>query len=408
MKPNVLLFIDSFNQGGTERQVVQLARLLKESGRYNVQMACLKSEGVLRAEAERAGFKEIPEFRLKSFRELNAVRQVRRFARLLKEREIALVETHDFYTNIFGMTGAALARVPVRIASRRETDGVRTTAQKWAERRAFNLSHAIIANAEAVRRQLIRDGVGGEKIVTVYNGMDTTRVAPRPDLRREEVLAGLGLPVADTRRFVTIVANMRHEMKDQATFLRAASLVRAEIPEAAFILAGEGELLEKTRRLAIELGLERDAFFTGRCANVSDLLAVSEVCVLSSKGVEGFSNSIVEYMAAARPVVATDIGGAAEQVVDGLTGYIVEPGDYEAMAARLISLLKDPLRAREMGERGLFRVREKFSCEAQLERTEALYERLLSRASRTKEPARVEDEREHRQEASSGEGQTSL
>jgi glycosyltransferase involved in cell wall biosynthesis len=408
MKPNILLFIDSFNQGGTERQVVQLARLLKEGGRYNVSLACLKSEGVLRAEAERNGFKEIPEFRLKSFRDLNAARQVRRFARLLKEREITLVETHDFYTNIFGMAGAALARVPVRIASRRETDGVRTAAQKWAERRAFNLAHAIIANAEAVRRQLIRDGVSGEKIVTVYNGMDTARVAPRADLKREDVLAGLGLPVTEKRRFVTIVANMRHEMKDQATFLRAAQRVRAAIPEAAFLLAGEGELLEQRRALAAELGLERDACFIGRCANVSELLAVSEVCVLSSRGVEGFSNSIVEYMAAARPVVATDIGGAAEQVVEGETGYIVKPEDFETMAARIIGLLKDPARAREMGERGLVRVREKFSCEAQLERTEALYASLLSRTSRTKRLAGEEEEREHRRKAASGEGQTIL
>lgn len=408
MKPNVLLFIDSFNQGGTERQVVQLARLLRESGRYHLHLACLKSEGVLRAEAERAGFNDIPEFRLKSFREPEAFRQVRRFARLLKEREIALVETHDFYTNIFGMAGAALARVPVRIASRRETDGFRTAAQKWTERRAFSLAHAIIANSEAVRRQLMRDGVNGEKIVTLYNGMDTERVAPRADFRREEVLASLGLPADEKRRFVTILANMHHEMKDQSTFLRAARLVREKIPEAAFVLAGEGSLLEGLRALASEIGLERDAFFTGRCANVSDLLAVSDVCVLSSKGVEGFSNSIIEYMAAARPVVATDVGGAAEQVVEGETGYIVEPGDEQTMAARIIALLKDPSRARVMGERGLARVREEFSCEAQLERTEALYERLLARASRIKRAAGAAEQQARREERANGEGQTIL
>jgi glycosyltransferase involved in cell wall biosynthesis len=407
MKPNVLLFIDSFNQGGTERQVVQLARLLQEGGRYQVHLACLKGEGVLRHEVERLGFNDIPEFRLKSFRDLNAVKQVRRFARLLRERQIALVETHDFYTNIFGMAGAALARVPVRIASRRETDGVRTTAQKWAERRAFNLAHAIISNSDAVRRQLIRDGVPGEKIVTVYNGMDTSRVAPRPDVRREEVLAGLGLPVEGRCRFVTIVANMRHPMKDQATFLRAARRVRTEIPDAAFVLAGEGELLEGMRALAFDLGLESDTFFTGRCANVSDLLAVSDVCVLSSRGVEGFSNSIIEYMAAARPVVATDVGGAAEQIVEGETGHIIAPEDDRAMAAHIVALLKDPLRAAEMGARGLSRVREKFSCEAQLERTEALYERLLKRAPLVSQPLSVE-KNVRREEATNGEGQTIL
>jgi glycosyltransferase involved in cell wall biosynthesis len=105
----------------------------------------------------------------------------------------------------------------------------------------------------------------------------------------------------------------------------------------------------------------------------------SEVCVLSSSGTEGFSNSIIEYMAAARPVVATDIGGAREAVVEGETGYIVAPGDDAALAARIISLLRDAEGARRMGERGLQVVKEKFSCAAQVENVENLYERLLTR-----------------------------
>ncbi len=121
-----------------------------------------------------------------------------------------------------------------------------------------------------------------------------------------------------------------------------------------------------------------NAFFIGRCNRVADLLAVSEVCVLSSKGVEGFSNSILEYMAASKPVVATDVGGAREAVVDGKTGYIVKPEDHETMAARLISLLREPEKARLMGEEGRRRVQAQFSCEAQLKKVEALYARLLT------------------------------
>jgi len=379
MKPNVLLFIDSFHQGGTERQVVQLARLLSESGRYRVHLACLTGEGVLRPEAERAGFRDIPEFRLRSFYDLNFLRQVRRFARLLREREIELVETHDFYTNVFGMAGAALAGVPVRIASRRESDGARTRAQFFVVRRAFDLAHAVIANAEAVRRELIGAGVSAEKIVTIYNGIDTARVAPRADVPRAELLASLGLRVAPARRLVTVVANLRHPMKDQETFLRAARRVREKFPEAAFVLAGEGERTETLRAYAAALGLAEDTFFTGRCERVGDLLSASEVCVLSSKSGEGFSNAITEYMAVARPVVATDVGGAREAVVEGETGHVVAVGDAAAMADRIVSLLADPERASAMGERGLLRVREQFSCEAQLARTEKLYEQLLSR-----------------------------
>ncbi|MBA3710902.1 MAG: glycosyltransferase [Pyrinomonadaceae bacterium] len=384
MKGNILQLIDSFNQGGTERQTVQLTRLLHGGGRYRVHVACLSGQGPLRAEVERLGLGDIPEFPLTSFYNRNTASQLRRLAAFMRERQIDLVHAHDFYTNIFGMTAAALARIPARIASRRESDGIRSPAKRWVERRAYGLAHAVVANAEAIRQQLIKEGLPPAKVVTVYNGMDTTRVAPQPDLNRAATLAALSLPVAMGRRFVTIVANMRHPMKDQATFLRAARRVREEVPGAAFVLAGEGEQVPSLRSLAAQLGLEPDTFFIGRCARVSDLLAISDVCVLSSKGVEGFSNSIVEYMAAARPVVATDIGGAREAVIDGETGYVVTPEDDETMAARIVSLLRDPELARRMGARGLLDVKEKFSCEAQLERIENLYERLLATTKTTK------------------------
>jgi glycosyltransferase involved in cell wall biosynthesis len=271
--------------------------------------------------------------------------------------------------------------VPVRLASRRETDGLRSRAQRVVERRAYSLAHTVVANAEAVREQLLREGLRPEKVVTVYNGLDASRFTPRPDWRRDEILAALGLP-ADGRRFVTIVANMLHPLKDQATFLRAARRVKEEVPEAAFVLAGDGGLGESLRAQASELGLAQDAFFTGRCARVAELLYVSDVCVLSSKGVEGLSNSIIEYMAASRPVVATDIGGAREAIAEGETGYVVRPEDEGALAARVVSLLKNPERAREMGERGRKVVEQKFSCEARLARTERLYDELLARAAK--------------------------
>jgi glycosyltransferase involved in cell wall biosynthesis len=378
LKTKVLQLIDSFDQGGSERQAVQLTRLLHESAAYEVHIATLHEGGVLRQDVLRLGITDIPHYPLNSFYDRNAARQVRRFAHYLREREIELVHTHDFYTNIFGMAAATLARIPVRIASRRETLGTRTPAQKFVERRAYNAAHAIVANAEAVRADLIREGVSRRKINVVYNGLDMERLRACA-LSRDEALARFNLPRDAKHRFVTLVANMRLPVKDQATFLRAARRVREAVPEAAFVLAGEGELLESTRALAAELGLEGDAFFIGRCLDVPALLSISEVCVLSSKA-EGFSNAILEYMAAARPLVTTDVGGVREAVVDGETGYIVGVGDDERMAERIVALLRDARRAREMGERGRRVVEEKFSCAAQLERTEKLYERLLMRA----------------------------
>lgn len=377
MKQRVLQLISGFWEGGSERQAVQLARLLRESGRFHVEVACLYGGGPLRAEVERLGFKEIPEFPLNSFYDRNALAQLRRFRRFLREREIHVVHAHEFYTNIFGMTGASLARTPVRIASRRETTGTRTPMQKRVERGAYRLAQTIIANAGAVREQLVVEGVSRDKIEVVYNGLDIARVTPEAGTGRADALASLGLPRETGRRFVSIVANLRLEVKDHPTFLRAARRVREVVPDAAFVLAGEGELVEPMRALAAGLGLsKRDVFFTGRCERIAELLSVSDVCVLSSQA-EGFSNAILEYMAASRPVVATDVGGARETVVEGETGYLVAAGDDEMMATRIVELLTQPESAREMGERGRRIVEENFSCEAQLARTENLYERLL-------------------------------
>lgn len=375
MKPTVLQLIDSFNQGGSERQALQLTRLLSESGRFKVHLASLSPEGSLRASIADLDLGEIPSFSLTSFYDQNAVRQLRSFVRWLKSSHIDILHTHDFYTNIFGMAAGTLARVPVRIASMRETAGMRSASQKQVQRVAYSLARHVVANSNAVRERLIADGTGAEKVSVVYNGLDLRRLSTRAS--RSESLSMLGLP-DDPRRFVSIVANMRHEVKDYPMFLRSARRVKDAVPDAAFLLAGEGELTESLKALARELRIEDSTFFLGRCENVAELLSISEICVLSSKA-EGFSNSILEYMAAARPVVVTDVGGAREVVSEGETGYLVASGDDAAMADRLISLLRDPEKARTIGEKGRRVVEEKFSCEAQLARTEALYERLLSR-----------------------------
>lgn len=380
LRYNALQLIGSFHQGGSERQAVQLTRLLLDSGRCNVFVSTLDREGVLLGEIERLGLGEVPEYRLNSFYDLNTARQTWRFAQYLRKHEIDVVHTHDFYTNVFGMAAATLARVPVRIASRRES-AVRPENQRLVERLAYRAAHAVVANCEDVRQQLIREGVPAQKVRTIYNGLDLARVQPA-QTERADILASLNLPEA---RFVTIMANMRAHVwnpepacyKDHPTFLRAAKRVYESIPDAAFIIAGEGELKKATQELAYSLGIADRTFFIGRCQDVGSVLSISEVCVLSSSS-EGFSNSILEYMAAARPVVATDVGGAREAIVHGDTGYLVPTGNHGQMAEHIIELLSDPESARSMGESGRRRVNERFSSLKQLQSVEGLYTELLT------------------------------
>ena len=337
----------------------------------------MSPEGPLLDEVNHLDLQDVPAFPLKSFYSPSTASQLNRFANLLRDRRIDLVHTHDFYTNVFGMAGAALARRAVRVASKRETGGMRTSAQRRIELYAFKLAHMVVANSQAVEQHLLQDGLSRTKIAIIHNGLDLERVDARNERSRDDELTALGLPTKEPRRFVTIVANLRHEVKDHATFLRAARGVKNSVPAASFVIAGEGELIKPMRALAAELGLQDDVFFIGRCERIGQLLSISEVCVLSSVA-EGFSNSILEYMAAGRPVVATDVGGAREVVAEGTTGFLVGPRDHTGMADRIIRLLDDPLGARAMGQQGRSVVIEKFSRGAQLQRTELLYERLLA------------------------------
>jgi L-malate glycosyltransferase len=321
------------------------------------------------------GIQDIPAFPLTSFYDRNAAKQIREFVKLLQTESIDIVQTHDFYTNVFGMFGAALARTPVRVAARRETTGVRTRSQSKAEKLAYQMAHAIVANADAVKSSLIKEGIKREKIVTIHNGLNLSRIALTSSVNRSNILAQFRLP--EGYKFVTIVANLRHPVKDHGTFLQAAQQVAQTVPNVGFILAGEGELTGPMQQLAGELGITNQTFFLGRCERVNELLAISDVCVLSSVA-EGFSNSILEYMGAGKPVVATDVGGAREAIREGYTGFLVAPKDFEAMAARLVDLLTDGNAAEAMGQAGRRVIEEEFSCEAQLKKTEELYAHLLS------------------------------
>ena len=371
----VLHLVSSFEQGGSERQALQLVASLQTTGRYRVYLASLRPSGVLRDHAQTL-VDRINEYPLTSFHNVTTIRQLRRLATFLVRERIDIVQTHDFYSNVFGMAGASLAAVGVRVAARREIGGIRTPAQKLVERCAYRLAHAVVVNARAVGEQLAREGVPHSKLVVVYNGLSADRVTSPLSHGRSEALARLGLPANLDRKYVTIVANMRYPVKDHVTFLRAAARVMTSVPEAAFLLAGEGELQESLQGLSVSLGLSERATFLGRCEHIAELLSVSDVCVLSSRA-EGFPNAVLEYMAAGCPVVATDVGGIAEAVVDGESGYLVPVGDAEQMASRIISLLHDSTRRRSMGAYGRRIVQERFSAVAQLERTEELYDTLL-------------------------------
>lgn len=375
VKKNVLQLVPSFHQGGSERQALQTARLLHDDGTYNLELACLDKSGVLLNDGVVSDFGEIAEFPLSSFYDANMAKQLRRFAGYIRSKKIDIVQTNDFYTNIFGMIGARMAGVPVRIAAKRET-GMRTAMQRFTERRAFGFADAVIVNAERVRNYLTTAGIAERKLEVIHNGIEPTRFNGSSK-DREILLRELALPLERPFRFVTIVANLRDRVKNHEMFLRAAKTVSETIGEAGFIIAGEGERTRLITSTARDLGLSDRVFFLGRCSKIPELLAVSDICVLTSDS-EGFSNSILEYMAAGKPVVATNVGGAAEAVIENETGFLIDPDDDRSLAERIRRLFNDDSLRNRLGLAGKQRVLDRFSTTNQLSKTLDLYGRKLS------------------------------
>jgi glycosyltransferase involved in cell wall biosynthesis len=374
VKPRVLQLIGSFHNGGSERQAIALTRLLKDEGSVDVSLAVLTNEGSLKGEVEKLDLGVIAEFPLTSFFRPSFLRQTRLLAAHLRDNNINVIHTHDFYTNVIGMAAAASAGTFARIASKREIEGMRTKGQDRIERLAFGASSKIVVNSAAVREHLATRGLKARRLEIIHNGVNV-EVFDGAKSRASAIRRKLDLP--EETKLVTVVANLRHDVKNIPLLLRAADLVLQHGVEATFVVAGEGELKTDLEAMAVQLGIERYTYFVGRCDDVPGLLAASTVCVLPSRA-EGFSNSVLEYMAAGKPVVVTDVGGASEVVVEGETGYLVASDDSEAMAERIIELLRDDNKAAKFGAAARERVAAEFSTARQLEKTLDLYHRLLA------------------------------
>ena len=222
---------------------------------------------------------------------------------------------------------------------------------------------------------LIEQGVPGSRIEVIYNGVEVNNFETEPS-DRARITDDLGLPRSPNTRYVTLVANLHLEVKNQSMLLRAVTPILAKHPDTHFIIAGEGRLKNDLERQADELRISDHVHFIGHCSSIPDLLRISFTGVLTSNA-EGFSNAILEYMAAALPVVATDVGGAREVIVDGDSGFVVAVNDSDALGDRLIWLLDNVPIAEEMGRKGRAIVQEEFSPDAQLKKTVQVYDRLL-------------------------------
>lgn len=370
----VLYCLDNMRLGGSELNAVRTVEHL-DRDRFRVTVACLSDDGPLTARYRAAGI-TVVRFPVTSLYGVSAVRQGMALARFIAGKKIDIVHSHDMYSNVFAAPWARLARRPVLITSRRWWHGLPSAKLRIANTFAFRLSHCVLANSRAVAGSVRDfDGVAADRIAIVPNFADDSAFTkPAPGVLTALRLE-LGVPQG---AFVVGAVARLVPVKDHATLLRAVARLRSRHDSIHVVLVGDGPSAGALRALASQLRLTDAVSFAGERAgaiNYHRLFDVSVLCSLS----EGFPNAIVEAMAAARPVIATAVGGNEDAVVGGSTGILVQPGSPEQLADAIAQLIENPEMGIAMGIRGQQLARAEFGAERVISSLESLYERLAAR-----------------------------
>jgi glycosyltransferase involved in cell wall biosynthesis len=295
-----------------------------------------------------------------------------RLARVIKRLRHDVVHAHDPH----GIAMAALAlsfagsqAAPVLVASRRVDFHLKENSfSRWKYRQV----DCFIAASEAIRLMLVADGIDARSTVTVHEGIDVDHVASAAPVNVHEAF---WLP-----HHAPVVGNVAALVphKGHRHLIEAAHLVVQEIPDARFVILGEGELRDQLERQVREYRLEKHVFLPGFRTDVLGCIKSFDLFVMSSV-TEGLGTSLLDAMACGKAVVATGAGGIPEVVDDQVTGMLVPARDHRSLAAAIVRVLRDEGLRRRMGDAGLARVRARFTVERMVAETAAVYARVAGR-----------------------------
>ena len=366
----------SLRIGGTENVVTQLMQRFDRT-RIRPILCCLYAPGVLGERLIQAGATVYHGLAKSRFDLSLALRLYRLFRR---EKVDVLFIINQPITQFWGTWTSLWSGVPIRITAIRSTGKInRIQRRLLINRLTFPWINRVTSLSQMHKNYLVnQEGIDQEKIEIIPNGVDLVRFTPGEGSRT--LRTSLGLP--EQASIVGIVAMLRPE-KAHDVFLKAAAEVSKRIPEGHFLVVGDGEERPRLEELTKELGIESHVHFLGARKDIPELLNLIDVGVLSSRPVvETVSNSVLEYMSTAKPVVATRVGSLPEMVEEGKTGFLIEPGDWQAMAERIVTLLQDRTLAKRMGKAGREKVERCYTVEQMVRQTEALFERLLDHRKR--------------------------
>jgi glycosyltransferase involved in cell wall biosynthesis len=358
----VLQFSSSSGPGGAERVISKLSASLNGHCTYK-SVVCLFRPGWLQQQCDQNGIATYVVRNRAAF----DPRLINDLLKIIRREGVCLVHAHEFDAIVHGTMAACLAGLPI-VAT---IHGKHYFWEKLRRRVAYRLVSRyarMIAVSEDLKRFIAGStGIGESRLKVIYNGVETLPVCDKKDILKNK--EDLGLP--PNKRVVGVVGSL-YPVKGHKYLLGAVPAILQECPETVFLLIGKGGLEAKLKQQANRLNIEDHVRFLGLRDDIPKLLALMDVFVLSSLS-EGLSMSILEAMMAGKPIVATNVGGNAELIVNGESGFLVPSENSETLASSIVSLLKDMGMARQFGENGRKRAVSMFSHDNMVEQYCGLY-----------------------------------
>lgn len=359
------VFLD-FGEGGAQRLALTWFRLL-DRARVRPSLICLRGPGALVDSAVDTG---VPVHLLGRLRRRYDAKAIPSLARILARGRYDAVHVATYSRAApYALAAARLARVPLAIAHEHSRPGPLRTHRRLADVALRPGTHYIAAS-RSLAADLRASGVSDSQIEVVFNGVEEAWFHP-PD--RHSARHGAGVP---SGRPVALVPARLAPRKGHIDFVAAWPSVTSGVRDPLALFAGDGPLMQPLAALVESSGLSGSIRLLGHRQDLPVLLSAADVVVLPSR-LEGLPLSILEAMAAGKPVVASDVGGVTEAVQDGVTGFVVPPRDPLRLAHALTTILCAPTLAWQMGEAGRAVARSNFHADVMVRRLEDIYERWL-------------------------------
>jgi glycosyltransferase involved in cell wall biosynthesis len=370
-KLRVAFITTSMIVGGQERVVMDVVNNM-DRDRYDVALLLTKDRGPL-CDFIEDHVEVVHDFRRGSLGSVLALSRLNAWVKKWKPDCVFTVGTGDKF--LLGRLAAQRNKVPVIISGLHCTPGPehvgRTILGRW-NKKLMHLNHQVVTVTNDMADYLHEhEGYPRDMTTVIANGVDCERFHPHepPAALREE----LGLP--EGSKVASIIAALRTE-KRHDLFLQAARLVVDKVPEAKFLIVGDGPSRPEFEQQCQDLKLTESVQFLGSRHDIPEIQAISSVVCLASTDVESAPICMLEALASGRPQVATSIGGIPKIIDDGVTGFLAPPGDVPALAEKIATILADDDLAARMGDAARQRALEKFSVEIMVKGHEDLIDRL--------------------------------